>query len=277
MSNKRGLNYVIPIRPVPRKRTATSAPPPSNTPPIRPTPQRYGALSKGKKEGNLLDEVPNDKDIELFQRVWWQVRTTRILPKGTKKFDGKRTSRANLQYHLKNLRTFLKKGPTKYTDEVTSSVDWYRLIMDDYESNQLPLDVYYLLNNHPEWTWERKPGPISPTPLRRPNEKTDPNKAALQYNIQQRAKNDALKARAEEWKKSKMSSFIQKGPKFVECVECNKEMTRQASEKHSWQACFRNKHGHNKCIYCHKEFGNMRTRQAHEPKCDYIERVVTVN
>ena len=277
MSNKRGLNHVIPIRPVPRKRTATSAPPRRISHLIRPTPQLYGALSKGKPYS--LDEVPNDKDIELFQRVWWQVRTTRILPKGTKKFDGKRTSRANLQYHLKNLRTFLKKGPTKYTDEVTSSVDWYRLIMDDYESNQLPLDVYYLLNNHPEWTWDRKPGPISHTPLRRPNEKTDPNKAVLQYNIQQRAKNEALKARAEEWKKSNMSSFIQskKGPTFIECVECNKEMTRQAAKRHSWQACFRHKHGYNKCIFCHKEFGDMKTRHAHETKCDHIERVVTVN
>ena len=271
MSNKRGLNYVIPIRPVPRKKIATSAPPQRISPLIiRPTPQRYGALSKAKGKKSP-DEVPNDKDIELFDRVRWQVRTTRILPEGTKQMDGKRS---NLQYHLKNLRAFLKKGPTKYTDEMTESVDWYRLIMDDYESKQLPLDVYYLLNNHPEWTWERKPGSISSAPLRISYDKT--NEAALRYNIQQRAKNEALKTRADKWKKSQMP-FTKKGPTLVECVECNKEMSRQASERHSRQACFRHKHGLKKCIYCHKKFGDTKTRQAHEPKCDHKERVVTVN
>ena len=266
MSNKRGLNYAIPIRPVPRKKTASSAPPRGIAPLIRPTPQRHDSLSKRTRVSHGSEDVPNDEDIELFERVRWQVSTTSILPKGTKELDGKR---ANLQYHLKNLRTWLK-----YTAEMTASMDWYRSIMRDYGSDRLPLDVYYLLNNHPGWTWERKPGPIPHTPLRRSYDKT--NDVALQYNIQQRANNEARKTRAQKWKKSKMS-FTKKGPTVVECVECNKEMSRQASEKHTRQACFRHKHGLNKCIYCHKEFGDKTTRQTHEPKCGHIERVVTVN
>ena len=285
MSNRRGHNYVIPIRPVPREKIAYPIRPPDLprriSPLIRPTPLRKHSLSKRKRSDAPEDE-PNVKDIELFERVRSQVEKTRILPKGTRELHGKR---ANMQYHLKNLRTWLKRGPSKYTAEMTTSMDWYRSIMHDYESNKLPLDVYYLLNNHSQWTWEQKPEPnfhrsvqLKPQAFRT-YDKTDPNKALLQYNIKQVQHNEDLKTRAKTWKMSVLKKFIENrdDPSTLICVGCNKDMTRQAAKKHTRQACFRNKHGNLKCIYCHKEFGDIKTRLAHEPKCYHIERVVTVN
>ena len=63
--------------------------------------------------------------------------------------------------------------------------------------------------------------------------------------------------------KTVSSKFTEKreANRVVICAECHKEMSRQAAQKHTRQACFRQKYGQNKCIYCHKEFADMKIRQ----------------
>ena len=51
------------------------------------------------------------------------------------------------------------------------------------------------------------------------------------------------------------------------CNTCKKSIIKQSKRLHSQQACFRNLHGYEKCIYCGDDFENSRKRQRHEISC----------